>query len=573
MRQILTLLAAMLLTAYSKDSEVKAATMQEAGKTLVVYYSYTNNCHEIVTSLTSQLTADVMRIEPTDKTQKYEANNYAIGTALLNAIKANPNDAASYPAIDPVSITDLSQYQNIIIVTPLWWSQMAAIMQTYLFNYGAQMAGKNVGLIVSNHSSGISGVVADAERLVKNVTWMGDALWVNNANHSNRASLIQNWLPTLNFAAQTTLDKVYISIDGKTQSVTLVDNSATQALVEKLQQASVRTTLNNNGDFEVWGALGFSLPTSDEQITALPGDVILYNGSNICLFYGSNSWSYTRLGRINGLSESELRTFMKAGESNITITLLISESAGTVVALIDAIGTVEYNDDCKAKIDAARKAYEELTDAQKALVVNYGTLTTAETTYATLKYAAEQAAADLAAANAVIAKIDAIGTVEYNDDCKAKIDAAREAYEELTDAQKALVTNYDVLTTAETTYAVLKDAAEQATADLAAANAVIAKIDAIGTVEYNDDCKAKIDAAREAYEELTDAQKALVTNYDVLTTAEANYEKLNKNATEIVNVKSTTNAYIWYDLNGRRLQSQPNRKGVYIMNGKKYFIK
>ena len=502
MRQILTLLAAMLLTAYSKDSEVKAATMQEAGKTLVVYYSYTNNCHEIVTSLTSQLTADVMRIEPADKTQKYEANNYAIGTALLNAIKANPNDAASYPAIDPVSITDLSQYQNIIIVTPLWWSQMAAIMQTYLFNYGAQMAGKNVGLIVSNHSSGISGVVADAERLVKNVTWMGDALWVNNANHSNRASLIQNWLPTLNFAAQTTLDKVYISIDGKTQSVTLVDNSATQALVEKLQQASVRTTLNNNGDFEVWGALGFSLPTSDEQITALPGDVILYNGSNICLFYGSNSWSYTRLGRINGLSESELRTFMKAGESNITITLLISESAGTVVALIDAIGTVEYDDDCKAKIDAARKAYEELTDAEKALVVNYGTLTTAETTYATLKYAAEQAAADLAAANAVIAKIDAIGTVEYNDDCKAKIDAAREAYEEL-----------------------------------------------------------------------TDAQKALVTNYDVLTTAEANYEKLNKNATEIVNVKSTTNAYIWYDLNGRRLQSQPNRKGVYIMNGKKYFIK
>ena len=100
-----------------------------SAKTLVVYYSYTNNCHEIVTSLTSQIQADVMRIEPADKTQKYEANNYAIGTALLNAIKAAPNEAASYPAIDPVSITDLSQYQNIIIVTPLWWSQMAAILK------------------------------------------------------------------------------------------------------------------------------------------------------------------------------------------------------------------------------------------------------------------------------------------------------------------------------------------------------------------------------------------------------------------------------------------------------------
>ena len=58
MKQIMMLLAAMLLTACSKDDEVKAATVQEAGKTLVVYYSYTNNCHEIVTSLTSQGAAE-----------------------------------------------------------------------------------------------------------------------------------------------------------------------------------------------------------------------------------------------------------------------------------------------------------------------------------------------------------------------------------------------------------------------------------------------------------------------------------------------------------------------------------
>jgi len=206
-KQIALILMSLLMVCCTKDEEAKATTVQETGKTLVVYYSYTNNCHEIVTSLTSQIQADVMRIEPADKTQKYEANNYAVGTALLNAIKATPNDAASYPAIDPVSITDLSQYQNIIIVTPLWWSQMAAIMQTYLFNYGAQMAGKHVALIVSSHSSGISGVVADAERLVNNVTWMGDALWINASNHGNRASLIQDWLPSLNFANGTTAIK------------------------------------------------------------------------------------------------------------------------------------------------------------------------------------------------------------------------------------------------------------------------------------------------------------------------------------------------------------------------------
>ena len=331
MKNFALILMTLLMVCCTKDDEVKAATVQEAGKTLVVYYSYTGNCQQIVESLTAQIEADVMRIEPADKTQKYEANNYAIGTALLNAIKAAPNDASSYPAIDPVSITDLSQYQNIIIVTPLWWSQMAAIMQTYLFNYSAQMAGKHVALIVSSHSSGISGVVTDAKRLIPDCTWMGDALWINASNHSNRASLIQNWLPTLNFAEkQTTMNKIYITIDGQTQAVTLVDNQATKTLVEKLQQAPVTVTLNSSGGFEIWGALGFSLPTSNEQINAQPGDVILYNGSNICIFYGTNSWSYTRLGKIDGLSESELRTFLKAGESNITVTLSLSSGTTAV---------------------------------------------------------------------------------------------------------------------------------------------------------------------------------------------------------------------------------------------------
>ena len=121
----------------------------------------------------------------------------------------------------------------------------------------------------------------------------------------------------------TDMEKMFITIGGQTQSVTLVDNAATRALVEKLKQASVTVTLSSSGGFEIWGALGFSLPTSNQQITAEAGDVILYNGSNICLFYGSNSWSYTRLGKIDGLSESELRSFLKAGESNISVRLAL----------------------------------------------------------------------------------------------------------------------------------------------------------------------------------------------------------------------------------------------------------
>ncbi len=130
--------------------------------------------------------------------------------------------------------------------------------------------------------------------------------------------------------ANTTImaQKMYITIGGVTKTATLVDNAATRELAAKLQEAPVVVTLNSSGGFEIWGTLGFSLPTSNEQMNAQLGDIVLYNGSNICMFYGTNSWSYTRLGKIDGLTESELRTFLKAGESNISVTLSVSNPTG-----------------------------------------------------------------------------------------------------------------------------------------------------------------------------------------------------------------------------------------------------
>ena len=135
--------------------------------------------------------------------------------------------------------------------------------------------------------------------------------------------------------------KMYLTIGGVTKSATLVDNSATQELLTKLQSAPVTVTLNSSGGFEIWGALGFSLPTSNEQVNAQPGDIVLYNGSNICMFYGTNSWSYTRLGHIDSLSESELRTFLHAGESNINVTLSINNNT----TVIHSISTVKRSSD------------------------------------------------------------------------------------------------------------------------------------------------------------------------------------------------------------------------------------
>ena len=142
--------------------------------------------------------------------------------------------------------------------------------------------------------------------------------------------------------AQTMTQKLHITIGGVTKTATMVDNATTQELATRLQQAPVTVTLNSSGGFEIWGALGFSLTTSNEQVNAQPGDIVLYNGSNICMFYGTNSWSYTRLGHIDGLSESELRTFLHAGESNISVTLSLENTTGISQAKADKISSKAY---------------------------------------------------------------------------------------------------------------------------------------------------------------------------------------------------------------------------------------
>ncbi len=175
-----------------------AAAMTVSAKTLVVYYSYTNNVKSIVDELKAQIDCDVVEIQPAEKGLDYAANNYAIGSAQIGAIRNNPEEASSYPAIDQVTV-NLDDYDTVIIGAPLWWSQMAAPLQTYLFNNGKKMAGKNIGLIVSSHSSGISGVAADAKRLIPDGKFLEPNLWIRSSQTSSCKTLIEQWLKDVGY--------------------------------------------------------------------------------------------------------------------------------------------------------------------------------------------------------------------------------------------------------------------------------------------------------------------------------------------------------------------------------------
>ena len=116
-------------------------------------------------------------------------------------------------------------------------------------------------------------------------------------------------------------DEIKISVSGKTLPVKIEDNEATKALVAALSEASITYEAHDYGGFEKVGPLGLTLPANNSQITTRPGDVILYSGNQIVLFYGSNTWSYTRLGKIQYESLDELKSFLKAGEGIISVTL------------------------------------------------------------------------------------------------------------------------------------------------------------------------------------------------------------------------------------------------------------
>ncbi len=179
-----------------------AMSASMSAKTLVVYYSYTNNVKRIVNELQTQIDCDVIEIRPAEKGLDYAANNYAIGSAQITAIRNKPNDASSYPAIDPVDV-NLDEYDTVIIGAPLWWSQMAAPLQTYLFLNGAKMAGKNIGLIVSSASSGISSVVADAKRLIPDGKFLEPNLWIRSSQTSGSHTLIEQWLKDISYSSLT----------------------------------------------------------------------------------------------------------------------------------------------------------------------------------------------------------------------------------------------------------------------------------------------------------------------------------------------------------------------------------
>ena len=279
--------------------------------TLVIYFSRTGNTEKIAEYLIDITNADSYVIEAavpySDADIKYQDDN----------CRANKeqNDKSVRPEIaNPIASID--SYDTIFLGYPIWWGQEPRIIDTFLESY--DFSEKTVIPFCTSASSGI----ATSEKNIKALVPIGNQLEGRRFSSGATKEDVKAWYDTLPLNEEKSDNKLKISVNGTELTATLEDNSSAQALTELLKQGNITVDMSDYGNFEKVGNLPQSLPKNDEKITTVPGDIILYQGNKITIYYAENTWDFTKLGHINNITQEELKTLL--GDGDVTVSLSIS---------------------------------------------------------------------------------------------------------------------------------------------------------------------------------------------------------------------------------------------------------
>ena len=278
--------------------------------TLVVYFSRTGNTEKIAEYLIELTNADSYVIEAA---VPYTDDDIAYTNSSCRA-NQEQNDKTARPEIaEPIESID--SYDVIYLGYPIWWGEEPRIIDTFLESY--DFSEKIVVPFCTSASSGN----ATSEKNIANLVPIGNQLEGKRFSINSSYNDVASWLKTLSIPQKKENMKLNIEVNGHILTATLADNPSAKAFSEMLEKKPLTITLNNYGDFEKVGELPQSLPRDDEDITTEAGDIILYQGNQLVLFYDSNRWSYTRLGKVDNTTQEELKEIL--GDKSVTITLSV----------------------------------------------------------------------------------------------------------------------------------------------------------------------------------------------------------------------------------------------------------
>lgn len=284
-------------------------------KVLVAYFSCTGSTKQIAEKIAKGLDADIYEIVP----------EISYTSADLNYNDSNSRSSVEQkdPSVRPGisgNVSNMEQYETLLMGYPIWHGAAPRIMDTFVESY--DFSGKKIIPFCTSASSGIGDSATALQALCR-----GNATWDRGRRFSGDATEteITDWLGELGLAEEPveTEESKMINIQVGTVNFTaeLMKNSSAEAFAEKLAEGPLTVEMHDYGNFEKVGALGFDLPTNNEQITTEPGDVILYMGNQITIYYDTNSWNFTRLGKIQGVTKEELKSALGAGDVIVTFSL------------------------------------------------------------------------------------------------------------------------------------------------------------------------------------------------------------------------------------------------------------
>lgn len=130
-----------------------------------------------------------------------------------------------------------------------------------------------------------------------------------------------NTTPNEDNGGNQTMNLIYIHVNNTVLAAELENNSSAQALVNLLQQGDITIDMNDYASFEKVGDIGTSLPRNDTNITTQAGDLILYLGRYFVIYYDTNSYSLTRLGKIQGVTQAQLKALLGSGDVTVVLSL------------------------------------------------------------------------------------------------------------------------------------------------------------------------------------------------------------------------------------------------------------
>ena len=224
-------------------------------------------------------------------------------------------DNSARPAISG-TVENMEDYKIIFVGYPIWHGQAPRIISTFLESY--DFSGKTIIPFCTSASSGIGSSDTNLHPLAENAEWISGRRFASGAIKDD----VTGWIDTLPISAEEESEtKMNIEINGHMLTATLENNSSANAFAELIKSAPLTVNMNDYGNFEKVGSLPESIPKNDEQITTEAGDIILYQGNQITIYYDENTWNFTRLGKIENITQAELKEILGAGSVSVTFSL------------------------------------------------------------------------------------------------------------------------------------------------------------------------------------------------------------------------------------------------------------